>query len=63
MMGIAGFIMIFLTDKRANKKLDHITVLTNSTLTLANKTILELEAKVVALEQTVAELEARLAAL
>ncbi len=40
---IGAIIVPIVTDYRANKKLNHITVLTNSTLTAANKRIEMLE--------------------
>lgn len=40
---VGAIIMGILADRRASKKLDHITILTNSTLTAANKRIAELE--------------------
>jgi hypothetical protein len=40
---VGGIIIGILADRKASKKLDHITILTNSTLTTANKRIAELE--------------------
>ena len=40
---LAALIAIVIATRRADRKLDHITVLTNSTLTAANKRIDELE--------------------
>ncbi len=44
---IGGILMGLRADKRSDAKLNHITVLTNSTLTAANRRIDELEAVVV----------------
>jgi len=41
---LGSILATWLADRRANRKLNHITVLTNSTLTAANKRIDELEA-------------------
>jgi len=46
---MGGLLVTLLAHRRAGNKLDHITTLTNSTLTAANKRIDELEAQVVAL--------------
>jgi hypothetical protein len=48
-VAIGSIFVAVLQDRRAGKKLDHITVLTNSTLTAANKRIDELEQTVEAL--------------
>lgn len=40
---VGAFVMAMRVARRADRKLDHITVLTNSTLTAANKRIDELE--------------------
>jgi hypothetical protein len=40
---IGAIVATILVDRRADRKLNHITVLTNSTLTAANKRIDELE--------------------
>ncbi len=44
---LGGILMGLRADKRSDAKLNHITVLTNSTLTAANRRIDELEAVVV----------------
>ncbi len=48
-VAIGGIVVALLVDRRANGKIDHITVLTNSTLTEANKRIEQLEGQVKAL--------------
>lgn len=52
LVALGGIIVPIVIDRRANRKLDHITVLTNSTLSTANARIEALEKMV---EQLLAE--------
>lgn len=45
-LAASGIVIAYLNNKVATKKIDHVTVLTNSTLTAANKRIDLLEAQV-----------------
>lgn len=52
--GVTAIVVVLITHELSDKKLDHITFLTNSTLSAANATIIALEAQVAALEKKIA---------